>query len=159
LLGGEGFGLGLVWVRSEVELVGGVRVVAGDGVGVRSVVGNDLLAGSASSESLRMDLASDVEAVWEVLMEWGVRTRWLDRWLACDGPPGRRVRVGVASKLEVGVLVLERNFAEFFGEFTRDYFGKRHEPSAWVGSHGEAMLEGSDAVGSAKTRRRRCCRS
>jgi hypothetical protein len=43
-------------------------------------------------------------------------------------------------------LVVERNFAEFSGKFARDYFGKRHEPSARVGSHGEAALEGSDAV-------------
>jgi hypothetical protein len=44
-------GLGLVRVRPEVELVGGVRVVAGDGVGVRVVLGDDLLAGPARSES------------------------------------------------------------------------------------------------------------
>jgi hypothetical protein len=31
-------------------------------------------------------LASDAEAVWEVHMEWGVRTRWLNSRLACDGP-------------------------------------------------------------------------
>jgi hypothetical protein len=49
-------------------------------------------------------------------------------------------------------LVVKRNFAEFFGEFARDYFGKRHEPSARVGSHGEAALEGSGAVGSANPR-------
>jgi hypothetical protein len=83
-----------------------------------------------------MGLAGVAEAVWEVLMEWGVRTRWLDRRLACDGPRRHRVRVGVGSKLKVGVLVVERNFAEFSGEFARDYFGKRHEPRAWVGSHG-----------------------
>jgi hypothetical protein len=47
------------------------------------------------------------------------------------------------------VLVEERNFAEFSGEFARDYFRKRHEPSARVGSHGEAALEGSGAVSSA----------
>jgi hypothetical protein len=99
-----------------------------------------------------MDLASDAEAVWEVLMEWGVRTRWLDSGLACDGPQGHRVRVGVESKLEVGVLVVERNFAELSGEFTRDYLWKRHEPSAWVRSHGEAALEGSGAVSSAHPR-------
>jgi hypothetical protein len=50
------------------------------------------------------------------------------------------------------VLVVERNFTELFGEFARDYFEKRHEPSAWVGSHGEAALEGSDAIGSAHPR-------
>jgi hypothetical protein len=47
------------------------------------------------------------------------------------------------------VLVVERNFAEFSGEITRDNFGKRHEPSLRVGRHGEAVLEGSGAVGSA----------
>jgi hypothetical protein len=47
------------------------------------------------------------------------------------------------------VLVEERNFAEFAGEFARDYFGKCHETSLRVGRHGEAVLEGSCAVGSA----------
>jgi hypothetical protein len=47
------------------------------------------------------------------------------------------------------VLVVERDFAEFSGEFARDYFGKHHEPSARVGSHGEVALERSDAVSSA----------
>jgi hypothetical protein len=47
------------------------------------------------------------------------------------------------------VLVEERNFAEFAGEFARDYFGKCHEASIWVGRHGEEALEGSSAVGSA----------
>jgi hypothetical protein len=92
-------GLGLVRVRPEVELVGGVRVVArdvvgvrvvaGDGVGVRVVLGDDLLPGSARRESLRVGLAGIAKAVWEVLMEWGVRTRWLSSWLAYDGPRGR----------------------------------------------------------------------
>jgi hypothetical protein len=50
------------------------------------------------------------------------------------------------------MLVVERNFAEFSGEFTHDYFGKCHEPSAWVGSHDEAALEGSDAVSNAHPR-------
>jgi hypothetical protein len=50
------------------------------------------------------------------------------------------------------VLVVERNFAELSGEFARDYFGKRHEPSARVGSHGEAALERSGAVSSARSR-------
>jgi hypothetical protein len=51
------------------------------------------------------------------------------------------------------VLVVERNFTEFSGEFARDYFGKRHDqPSAWVGSHGEATLEGSGAVSNAHPR-------
>jgi hypothetical protein len=77
-------GLRLVRVRPEVELVGGVRVVAGDGVGVRVVAGDgvgvrvvfgdDFLAGPTRNESLRMGPASVAEAVWEVLMEWGVRT-------------------------------------------------------------------------------------
>jgi hypothetical protein len=47
------------------------------------------------------------------------------------------------------VLVVERNFAEFSGEIARDHFGKRHEPSLWVGRHGEAALEGSSAVSGA----------
>jgi hypothetical protein len=47
------------------------------------------------------------------------------------------------------VLVVEQNFAEFSGEIARDYFGKRHEPGLRVGRHGEAALEGSDAVSSA----------
>jgi hypothetical protein len=37
-------------------------------------------------KSLRVGLASNAEAIWQVLMEWGVRTRWLDSRLACDGP-------------------------------------------------------------------------
>jgi hypothetical protein len=47
------------------------------------------------------------------------------------------------------VLVEERDFTEFSGELARDYFGKRHEPSARVGSHGEAALESSGAVSGA----------
>jgi hypothetical protein len=47
------------------------------------------------------------------------------------------------------VLVEERNFAEFSSEFARDYCRKRHEPSARVGSHGEAALERSGAVSGA----------
>jgi hypothetical protein len=47
------------------------------------------------------------------------------------------------------VLVVERNFAEFSGKISRDYFGKRYEPSLWVGRHGEAALEESSAVSSA----------
>jgi hypothetical protein len=72
-------------------------VVAGGGVGVRRVVGDDLLAGPACSESFCMGLASIAEAIWEVLMEWGVSTRWLSSRLACDGPRGRRVQVGDGS--------------------------------------------------------------
>jgi hypothetical protein len=66
-----------------------------------------------------------------------------------DGPRGHRVRVGGGSKLEVGVLVVERNFAEFSSEIARDYFGKCHEPGLRVGRHGEAALEGSGAISSA----------
>jgi hypothetical protein len=47
------------------------------------------------------------------------------------------------------VLVVERNFVEFSGEVVRDHFGKRHEPSARVGSLGEAALERSGAVSGA----------
>jgi hypothetical protein len=47
------------------------------------------------------------------------------------------------------VLVVERNFAEFSGEVARDHFRKRHKPSAWVESHGEAALERSCAASSA----------
>jgi hypothetical protein len=46
-------------------------------------------------------------------------------------------------------LVVEQNFTEFSGEFARDYFREHHDPSAWVGSRGEAALEGSGAVSSA----------
>jgi hypothetical protein len=49
-------------------------------------------------------------------------------------------------------LVVERNFAEFSGDYNRDYFRKLHEPSARVGSHGEAALEGSGAVSNAHPR-------
>jgi hypothetical protein len=47
------------------------------------------------------------------------------------------------------VLVVDRNFAELSSEIARDYFGKCHEPSLWVGRHGEVALEGSGAVSSA----------
>jgi hypothetical protein len=47
------------------------------------------------------------------------------------------------------VLVEERNFAKFSGEFARDHFTKHHEPSARVGSHDKATLEGSGAVSNA----------
>jgi hypothetical protein len=80
-------GLGLIRIRPEVELVGrvrvvagegvGVRVVAGDGVGVRVILGYDLLAGPARSGSLRVDPADVARAASEALTEWGVRTRWL----------------------------------------------------------------------------------
>jgi hypothetical protein len=99
-----------------------------------------------------MGLVGVAEVVWEVLVEWGVHTQWLDGRLACDCPWRRRVRVGIRSKLKVCVLVIERNFAELFGEFVRDYFGKRHEPSSRVKSYGEAVMEGSGAVSSAHPR-------
>jgi hypothetical protein len=35
------------------------------------------------------------------------------------------------------VRVVERNFAKFSGEITRDYFGKRQEPDLRVGRHSE----------------------
>jgi putative heme iron utilization protein len=41
------------------------------------VVGDDLLAGPTCSESFSVGPASIAEAIWEVLMEWGVFTRWL----------------------------------------------------------------------------------
>jgi hypothetical protein len=47
------------------------------------------------------------------------------------------------------VLVEKRNFAELAGEFTRDYFRKRHEASLRVGRHGETALERSSAVSGA----------
>jgi hypothetical protein len=46
-------------------------------------------------------------------------------------------------------LVEKRNFAEFAGEFARDYFGKCHEAGLRAGWHGEAALEGSGTVSSA----------
>jgi hypothetical protein len=75
--------------------------------------------------------------------------RWLSSQLACDSPRGRRFQVGSGSKLEVGVKVKKRNFAELAGEFARDNFGERHKAGLWVGRHGEAALEGSRAVSSA----------
>jgi hypothetical protein len=132
LLGRGVLGLGLVGVRSEVKLVGGVRVVAGGGVGVRVVLGDNLLAILTRSESLRVGLSCIADALWEVLVEWGVHTRWFDSQLACDGPRRRRVRVGVRPKLEVGVLVVERNFAEFSGEIARDHLRERSR--AWSSS-------------------------
>jgi hypothetical protein len=60
-------GLGLVRIRPEVELVGGVRVVAGAGVGVRGIVGDDLLAGPTRNESFCVSPASIAETKWEVL--------------------------------------------------------------------------------------------
>jgi hypothetical protein len=47
------------------------------------------------------------------------------------------------------VVVEERNFAEFAGEFACDDFWERHEASLRVGQHGEAALERARAVCSA----------
>jgi hypothetical protein len=47
------------------------------------------------------------------------------------------------------VLVVERNFTEFYGEIARDHFEERHKPGPRVGCHGEAALEGSGAISSA----------
>jgi hypothetical protein len=44
------------------------------------------------------------------------------------------------------VVVEERNFAEFAGEFACDDFWKRHEAGLRVGRHGEAALERARAV-------------
>jgi hypothetical protein len=44
------------------------------------------------------------------------------------------------------VLIVERNFAEFFGEITRDHLKKCHEPGLRVGCQFEAALEGPSAV-------------
>jgi hypothetical protein len=74
LLSRDDLGFGLDRVRPKVELVGGVRVVAGGGVGVRRVVGDDLLASPACSESFRMGPASVAEAIWEVLVKRGILT-------------------------------------------------------------------------------------
>jgi hypothetical protein len=46
-------------------------------------------------------------------------------------------------------MVEERNFAELAGEFSCDNFWKRHEAGLRVGRHGEAALEGPQAVSSA----------
>jgi hypothetical protein len=47
------------------------------------------------------------------------------------------------------VLFEKRNFAEFAGEFARDYFGKCHKADLRVGRHVEATLEGPSVVSSA----------
>jgi hypothetical protein len=75
--------------------------------------------------------------------------RWLSNRLAQGGPRGHRVRVGGGSKLEVGVLVEKKNFAEIAGEFARDYFGKHHEVGLRVGRHGEVALERPSTVSNA----------
>jgi hypothetical protein len=46
-------------------------------------------------------------------------------------------------------MVEKRNFAELAGEVACGDFRKRHEAGLRVGQHGEALLEGSRAVGSA----------
>jgi hypothetical protein len=47
------------------------------------------------------------------------------------------------------VVVEERNFAKFAGEFACDDFRKRHEANLQVGRHGEAALERARAISSA----------
>jgi hypothetical protein len=47
------------------------------------------------------------------------------------------------------VVVEERNFAEFAGEFACDDFGKCHEAGLRVGPHGQAALERARAISSA----------
>jgi hypothetical protein len=91
-------------------------------------------------------LASVAVAIWEALVEWGDLTRWLWSHLSCDDLGGCRVRVGGGSALEVGMLVVERNFAKFSGEGSRDDFEKCHETSLRVGCHGEVALEGARAI-------------
>jgi hypothetical protein len=49
--------------------------------------------------------ASIAETIWEVLVEWGIFTRWLGSRLACDDPGGRRVRVGGGSEQERVLVV------------------------------------------------------
>jgi hypothetical protein len=78
-------GVGLVGERVEV------RVVAGDGVGVRVVLGYDLLAGPTRGGSLHVGPAGVARAMCVALMEWGGRTQWLGSRLAYDSPRGRRV--------------------------------------------------------------------
>jgi hypothetical protein len=63
MLSSVALGLGILWVRPEVELVCGIRVEPGEGVGVRSVAGGGVgvrvvlgygfLAGPARSGSPR----------------------------------------------------------------------------------------------------------
>jgi hypothetical protein len=129
-------GLGILWVRPEVEPVRGVRVeveegvgvrsVAGGGVGVRVVLGYELLAGPARRGSLRAGPTDDAGGTCGVLTGWWDHMRWLSSRLACDSPRRRRVRVGSGPELEVSVMVEERYFAELAGEFTCDNFRKRH---------------------------------
>jgi hypothetical protein len=55
-------GLGILWVRPEVELVCGIRVEPGEGVGVRRVVGvvseSELYSGTGSLPARRDEGAS-----------------------------------------------------------------------------------------------------
>jgi hypothetical protein len=60
-----------------------------------------------------------------------------------------QVRVGCGSKLEVGDVVVERNFVEFLDELIHSSFRKRHEPSLRLWGHGEVALEGSGVVSNA----------
>jgi hypothetical protein len=88
-----------------------------------------------------MGPAGVAEAIWEVFVQWGCLTRWLRSRLASNEQGRRRVRVGGGSKLDVGVLVVERNFTKFFGECACGNFGKCHEPSLQARGHGEVALE------------------
>jgi hypothetical protein len=47
------------------------------------------------------------------------------------------------------VLVVQRNFTEFFGERARDDLRECHEPNLWVQGHGEVALEGPSTVSDA----------
>jgi hypothetical protein len=86
LLSSVVFGLGILRVRPEVELVRGVLVEAGEGVGVRGVargavgvrvvLGYRLLAGPARGGSLRAGPAGVAGATRGVLAGWGT---------TCDG--------------------------------------------------------------------------
>jgi hypothetical protein len=94
-------GLGILWVRPEVELVCEIRVEPGEGDGVRSVteggdgvrvvLGYGLLAGPARRGSLRAGPAEDAGATREALTGWWDHMRWLSSQLACDSPWGRQI--------------------------------------------------------------------
>jgi hypothetical protein len=72
----------LDWIETEVKLVGGIRVVVRDSVGVRVVLADDLLAGPTCGESFRVGPTGVAEAIWEVLMDEDHVTRWLRSRLA-----------------------------------------------------------------------------
>jgi hypothetical protein len=79
-------GLGILWVRPEVEFVRGVRVEAGEGVGVRSVAGavseSELYSGTGSLSAQREEGAS----VRALLRMRGPRVeRSLGGGTTCDG--------------------------------------------------------------------------